>query len=151
MVKNLTPDKQLQVIDRLFDRFRFNYDSEKYRVWEQDNAKLTWAQFLGDATLDDIKEALTKALEIEYIYELPTATEFAALCKIKPAEAPAPIIDGVDTGTVEIFTPALAKQAHDPPPQGIGWAKKLWQRQQAGEKLPVDSICMMRYALRLGD
>jgi hypothetical protein len=146
LLKDEPSEKQLQIIERLFARFAFAYDGEKYRAWEQDNAKLTWVQFLGDATLDDIKEALTKALEIEYIYELPSATEFAALCGIKPAEAPAPVIDGVDTGTGEIIDPEPSGEA----PAGPKWARDLFERHKT-ENLPIDSIHMYQRALRMGD
>jgi hypothetical protein len=151
MLKDATANQQLTIITKLFERFEFNYDAMKYKVWRADNSPLFWVTCLAESTSETLKAATIKCFEVDFQYELPTAPEFALLCGIKPVEAAAPIVDGVDTGTGEIIDHEPAKQEYEPPPQGFGWAKKLWQRQQAGEKLPVDSIRMMRYALRLGD
>ena len=151
MLKDIHPDKQLRAITKLFEQFEFAYDPQKYRIWQEDNAALTWVQFLADATSESIMKAMKQALEVDFIYELPSVTEFAKLCGIEPITATEPFAEHVDTETGEITAPEPAKQEYEREPKGIGWAVNLWRRQKTGEVLPIDSINMMRRALKMGD
>ena len=150
MLKDIHPDKQLRAITRLFEQFEFAYDPQKYRIWQEDNAPLTWVQFLADSTSAGIDKAMKQALEVDFTYELPSVTEFAKLCGIEPITNPEPIEQDVDTDTGEITPPEPAKQAGDMP-QGPRWAQKHYASMQRGVKLPPDTVRMVKFALRLGD
>ena len=148
MLKDLSPDQQIKVVNKIFAQFEFAYEALKFKCWREENAALSWAQFLGEATSDDIKKAVKNCLEHQFIFDPPSVTEFYLLCEITPVKPVEIIPEPIAIAEPEIMPPRAARHA-GAEPVGQLWAVKLWRREQDGELLPVDSIRMYRAALGL--
>ena len=148
MLKDLSPDQQIKVIGKIFAQFQFAYEALKFKCWREENAALSWAQFLGEATSDDIKKAVKNCLEHEFIFDPPSVTEFYSLCEITPVKPAKIIPEPIAIAEPEIMPPRPARHA-GAEPVGPEWAVKLWHREQAGELLPADSRRMYRSACGL--
>jgi hypothetical protein len=133
-------------IDRIFSRIGIRYGIEWTRRWEgyeMKAVKADWAQELGG--LQQNPTAISHGLDNLPPEKPPTATQFKALCVGAPCyfekQLPAPKADSAVVAAVVSGVPRGG--SHDPK----AWARRLRERDEAGEKLPSAIRTMYRAAL----
>lgn len=138
-----------KAIERLFERLLAIYGAQFSSMWRDvpiDSVKAAWAHELAGfgARLDALGWALDHLPE-----RCPNAVEFRNLCRLAPREeAPALPPPPQDRARVaELLRTARASvnatATHDP----LSWARRILQRQAAGEPVHFATAAMARQAI----
>jgi hypothetical protein len=133
-------------LDRIFSRIGVRYGSDWEKRWEgydMDAVRADWAKELGG--LQQNPTAIGHGLDNLPPEKPPTAAQFKALCVGVPCypekQLPAPKADNAVVATV--VSGVQRAGSHDPK----AWARRLRERDDAGERLPSAIRTMYRAAL----
>lgn len=145
----------LKAVDHIFDRLMATYGNDFMRRWEGQDAlaiKACWAHELAGYA-GDRERMLPIAWALENLPEKPpNVIEFRSLCRRAPPpdmpRLPEPKADPQRLAAeLAKLAPLKAAVLRDGPPYPMGWARRLLERHERGEKVSAYPLRCAREVL----